>query len=65
MAGMRVLQVTWPKGPLELVEREIPDPGPGTVRIKDERQSPVPGRPDHRELTGRAAAIMFDGEEDR
>ena len=30
MAGMRVLQVTWPKGPLELVEREIPDPGPGT-----------------------------------
>jgi hypothetical protein len=62
---MRVVQVTWRKGPLELVEREIPDPGPGTVRIKDERQGPVPRRPDHRELTVRAAAIIFDGEEDR
>jgi hypothetical protein len=48
-----------------LVEREIPDPGPGTVRIKDERQSPIPRRTDHWELKGRAAAIMFDGEEDR
>ncbi len=62
---MRVVQVKWPKGPLELVEREIPDPCPGTVQIKDERQSPVPRRPDHWELKGRAAAIMFDGEEDR
>ena len=65
MAKMRAVEVRQPGGPLELVEREIPDPGPGTARIKDERQSPVPGRPDHRELTGPAAAIMFDGEEDR
>ena len=31
---MRVAQVTRPGGPLELVERPIPDPGPGSVRIK-------------------------------
>jgi NADPH:quinone reductase-like Zn-dependent oxidoreductase len=62
---MRAVQMTRPKGPLQLVEREIPDPGPGTVRIKDERQSPVPRRPDHWELKGRAPAIMFDDEEDR
>jgi hypothetical protein len=65
MAKMRAVQAPRPKGPLELVEREIPDPGPGTVRIKDERQGPVPRRPDHRELTECAAAIMFGGEEDR
>jgi D-arabinose 1-dehydrogenase-like Zn-dependent alcohol dehydrogenase len=34
MAKMRVIQVSRPKGPLEVVEREIPVPGPGTVRIK-------------------------------
>src|SRR6185369_4979384 len=34
MATMRVAQVSRPGGPLELVEREIPDPGPGSVRIK-------------------------------
>jgi len=34
MAKMRAVQVTRPKGPLELVEREIPEPGPGQVRIK-------------------------------
>ena len=34
MATMRVMQVTKPKGPFELVEREIPTPGPGKVRIK-------------------------------
>ena len=33
-ATMRVAQVTRPGGPLELVERPIPDPGPGSVRIK-------------------------------
>ena len=33
---MRVIQVTRPKGPLELVEREIPEPGTGSVRIKVE-----------------------------
>src|SRR3954453_15357557 len=34
MATMRVVQVTRPKGPLEIVERPIPEPGAGTVRIK-------------------------------
>jgi D-arabinose 1-dehydrogenase-like Zn-dependent alcohol dehydrogenase len=34
MAGMRVAQVSRPKGPFEIVERPIPEPGPGTVRIK-------------------------------
>src|SRR4029450_8742404 len=36
MSKMRVVQVTYPKGPLELVEREIPEPGAGSVRIKVE-----------------------------
>jgi D-arabinose 1-dehydrogenase-like Zn-dependent alcohol dehydrogenase len=31
---MRAMQVTKPKGPFELVEREIPEPGSGNVRIK-------------------------------
>src|SRR5208283_5139835 len=34
MATMRVVQVTKPGGALELVEREIPEPGPGFVRVK-------------------------------
>jgi D-arabinose 1-dehydrogenase-like Zn-dependent alcohol dehydrogenase len=34
MSKMRVVQVTRPKGPLELVEREIPEPAAGSVRIK-------------------------------
>jgi D-arabinose 1-dehydrogenase-like Zn-dependent alcohol dehydrogenase len=34
MAGMRAVQVPYAKGPLELVEREVPEPGTGTVRIK-------------------------------
>ena len=34
MAKMLVFQVARPAGPLELVERPIPEPGPGTVRIK-------------------------------
>ncbi len=36
MAKMRVVQVTKAGGPLELVERDITDPGPGQVRIKVE-----------------------------
>ena len=36
MSKMRVVQVSQPKGPFELVEREIPDPGAGWVRIKVE-----------------------------
>jgi D-arabinose 1-dehydrogenase-like Zn-dependent alcohol dehydrogenase len=34
MAAMRVVQVSHPKGPLEIVERPIPDPPAGWVRIK-------------------------------
>jgi D-arabinose 1-dehydrogenase-like Zn-dependent alcohol dehydrogenase len=36
MPKMRAVQVSRPKAPLEIVEREIPQPGPGTVRIKVE-----------------------------
>jgi len=34
MSKMRLVQVTRPNGPLEIVEREIPEPGAGQVRIK-------------------------------
>ncbi len=34
MATMRVVQVSRPKGPFEIVDRPIPEPGPGSVRIK-------------------------------
>jgi D-arabinose 1-dehydrogenase-like Zn-dependent alcohol dehydrogenase len=34
MASMRVAQVSSPKGPFEIVERPIPEPGAGAVRIK-------------------------------
>jgi D-arabinose 1-dehydrogenase-like Zn-dependent alcohol dehydrogenase len=34
MAKMRSVQVSRPKGPFELVERDIPDPRAGAVRIK-------------------------------
>ncbi|SIO58882.1 alcohol dehydrogenase/alcohol dehydrogenase, propanol-preferring [Singulisphaera sp. GP187] len=34
MAMMRVAQVSSPKGSFEIVERPIPEPGAGTVRIK-------------------------------
>ncbi len=36
MSRMRVVQITEPKGPLEFVERDIPEPGAGFVRIKVE-----------------------------
>jgi len=36
MSKMRVVQVTKPNGPFELVEREIPEPAAGWVRIKVE-----------------------------
>jgi D-arabinose 1-dehydrogenase-like Zn-dependent alcohol dehydrogenase len=36
MSKMRVVQVTQPNGPFELVEREIPEPAVGQVRIKVE-----------------------------
>jgi len=34
MPKMRAVQVSRPKAPFEIVEREIPEPGPGSVRIK-------------------------------
>ena len=34
MPKMRAVQVTRAGGPFEIVEREIPEPGPGTIRIK-------------------------------
>ena len=34
MTKMRAIQVSKPAGPFELVERDIPQPGPGHVRIK-------------------------------
>src|SRR5262249_44746303 len=34
MATMRVVQVPRANGPLEIVERKVPDPTPGSVRIK-------------------------------
>jgi D-arabinose 1-dehydrogenase-like Zn-dependent alcohol dehydrogenase len=36
MSKMRVVQVTRPNGPFEIVEREIPEAGAGSVRIKVE-----------------------------
>src|SRR2546421_9837126 len=36
MSKMRVVQVSQPNGPFELVEREIPSPIAGQVRIKVE-----------------------------
>jgi D-arabinose 1-dehydrogenase-like Zn-dependent alcohol dehydrogenase len=34
MAKMKAAQVTRPGGPIELVEREVPKPGPGEVRVR-------------------------------
>src|SRR3712207_3431209 len=34
MPTMRAVQVPRPGGPLELVERPVPEPGPGEVRVK-------------------------------
>jgi D-arabinose 1-dehydrogenase-like Zn-dependent alcohol dehydrogenase len=34
MPKMRAIQVSKAKGPFELIEREIPNPTPGTVRVK-------------------------------
>src|SRR5262245_8792007 len=36
MARMRVVQVSSPNGPFEIVERPIPEPGPGSVRVRIE-----------------------------
>jgi D-arabinose 1-dehydrogenase-like Zn-dependent alcohol dehydrogenase len=36
MKTMRVVQVSRPNGPLELVERPVPEPGTGAVRVKVE-----------------------------
>jgi D-arabinose 1-dehydrogenase-like Zn-dependent alcohol dehydrogenase len=34
MSKMRAVQISRPGGPFEIVERDIPEPGPGRVRIK-------------------------------
>ncbi|HMD66629.1 MAG TPA: alcohol dehydrogenase catalytic domain-containing protein [Stellaceae bacterium] len=34
MAKMRAVEVRQPGGPFELVEREVPEPGPEKIRIK-------------------------------
>ncbi len=34
MPKMRAVQVSRPKGPFEIVERDVPEPGAGSVRIK-------------------------------
>jgi D-arabinose 1-dehydrogenase-like Zn-dependent alcohol dehydrogenase len=34
MATMRVVQVSRPNGPFEIVERQVLDPGAGSVRIR-------------------------------
>jgi D-arabinose 1-dehydrogenase-like Zn-dependent alcohol dehydrogenase len=34
MATMRVVQVSRPDGPFEIVERQVPEPGAGSVRIQ-------------------------------
>ncbi len=36
MPKMRAVQVPYAKGPLQMIEREIPEPGPGWVRIRVE-----------------------------
>jgi D-arabinose 1-dehydrogenase-like Zn-dependent alcohol dehydrogenase len=36
MATMRAVQVSRPGGPLEIVERQVPQPGPGSVRVRVE-----------------------------
>jgi D-arabinose 1-dehydrogenase-like Zn-dependent alcohol dehydrogenase len=36
MARMRAVQVSRAKAPLEVVERDVPEPGPGPVRIRVE-----------------------------
>ena len=35
MAKMRAVQVKSAKGPLELVEKDIPEPGAGEVRVRN------------------------------
>jgi D-arabinose 1-dehydrogenase-like Zn-dependent alcohol dehydrogenase len=34
MSKMRAVQISRPKGRLEIVERDIPEPGSGSVRMK-------------------------------
>ena len=75
MSKMRVVQVTHPNGPLKLVEREIPEPTRGQVRIKVEacgvchsdavvKEGHWPGiqypRVPGHEITGRVDAVGAD-----
>jgi hypothetical protein len=41
MAAMRAVQVAAPNGPFSLVERPLPDPGPGEVRIFSGLKYPI------------------------
>ncbi len=72
MSKMRIMQITRPNGPFELVEREIPEPTRAQVRIKVEACGichsdvvvkeglwpglPYPSVPGH-EITGRVDAV--------
>jgi D-arabinose 1-dehydrogenase-like Zn-dependent alcohol dehydrogenase len=70
MAVMRVAQVSRPNGPFEIVERPIPEPGPGSVRIKVEacgvchsdsltKEGTVPGL-DYPRVPGHEVAGVID-----
>jgi hypothetical protein len=39
MPKMRAAQVPSPRATFEIVEREVPEPGPGSVRIKVQESS--------------------------
>ena len=71
MRKMRVVQVTHPKGAFALVEREIPEPGAGAVRIKVEacgvchsdwftKEGPWPGI-QYPRVPGHEVAGIIDG----
>jgi D-arabinose 1-dehydrogenase-like Zn-dependent alcohol dehydrogenase len=44
MAGMRVVQVTSPNGPFELVERPVPEPPAKHVRINEGYERMMSGK---------------------
>jgi hypothetical protein len=40
MPKMRAVQIAAPNGQLELVERDVPEPGPGSVRMTPRNRTP-------------------------